>query len=398
MTPAGAPGVCDADNHYYEPLDACTRHLPAKFKTRGVQFIETKGRVTCLIGEKVSHFIPNPTFSPVAKPGCADEYYRGLTPMHKTIQEVMVLEPECRPSFRQRDARLAEMDAQGVDKALFFPTFGYGLEEALAADPEAAMATVTAFNEWLRDDWGYRYRNRIFAAPLLCLADPVRALAELETVLAAGACVVTMRPAPVACSDGRKSLGEARFDPIWARLSEAKVPVAFHIADSGYQRYAADWGDDPEFRPIARGNMTMGKLIYQERPIFDTIAALVTQGVFKRHPRLRIASIENGALWLPLLMKKLTKAYYQKTIDTFGEPPADTLRRSLWVSPYAEDDFPEVFDLLGTDNVLMGSDWPHAEGLERPLEYELLLDGCSEAQKAKVMRENFLAFAPMTVA
>lgn len=390
--------ICDADNHYYEPLDACTRHLPKKFSARGVQFISANGRTTCLIGEKISHFIPNPTFSPVATPGCADEYYRGLTPMHKTIQEVMQLEPECRPSFRDRDARIAVMDEHGIEKAFMFPTFGYGLEEALAADPEAAMATITAFNRWLSDDWGYRYKGRIFAAPILCLADPASALVELERVLDEGASIVTMRPAPVACADRRRSLGDPMFDPIWARLAEAGVPVAFHIADSGYQRYAADWGDDPEFRPIARGNMTMGKLIYQERPIFDTIAALVVHGVFKRHPSLRIASIENGALWLPLLLKKLTKAYYQKTIDTFGEPPLDTLRRSLWVSPYAEDDFQELIDLLGADRILMGSDWPHAEGLSEPKDYELLLACCDDRQKSLIMRENFLACAPLTTA
>lgn len=396
MSGYAVSNICDADNHYYEPLDACTRHLPKKFRTRGVQFVEDRGRTVCLMGEKVSHFIPNPSFAPVAKPGCADNYYRGLTPIHKTIQEVMVLERECRPSFRQRDARIAVMDEQGVEKAFMFPTFGYGLEEGLAADPGAAMATIEAFNRWLKDDWGYNYKGRVFGAPIICLADPEESLAELERVLREGACIVTMRPAPVACADGRKSLGDARFDPIWARLAEAKVPVAFHIADSGYQRYMADWGDDPEFRPIARGNMTMGKLIYQERPIADTIASLVVHGVLKRHPNLRIASVENGALWLPLLLKKLTKAYYQKTIDTFGEPPIDTLRRSLWVSPYAEDDFPELVETIGAENILMGSDWPHAEGLENPKDYVLLLDSCSQTQKQKIMRDNFLAFAPHT--
>ena len=132
--------------------------------------------------------------------------------------------------------------------------------------------------------------------------------------------------------------------------------------------------------------------------MFDTIAAMTVHGVFKRHPKLRIASIENGALWLPLLIKKLTKAYYQKTIDTFGEPPLDTLRRSLWVSPYAEDDFPELIELLGVEQILMGSDWPHAEGLAHPKDYVHLLNGLSEKDKSLIMRDNFLAFAPRTSA
>ena len=62
----------DVDNHYYEPLDALTRHLPKEFKRRGVQMLTDGKRTLAVMGEKVNHFIPNPTFDPIIEPGCLD--------------------------------------------------------------------------------------------------------------------------------------------------------------------------------------------------------------------------------------------------------------------------------------------------------------------------------------
>ena len=44
----------DADNHYYEPLDAFTRHLDPAFKRRGVRPLQDGKRVELLIGGKVN--------------------------------------------------------------------------------------------------------------------------------------------------------------------------------------------------------------------------------------------------------------------------------------------------------------------------------------------------------
>ncbi len=57
------------------------------------------------------------------------------------------------------------------------------MEEALAHDPAALVAAFGAFNRWLEDDWGYAYRERIFAAPMITLVDVDAAVAELARVL-----------------------------------------------------------------------------------------------------------------------------------------------------------------------------------------------------------------------
>lgn len=70
----------DVDNHYYEPLDSFTRHLPKEFKRRGVQMLKEGKRTFAVIGDRVNHFIPNPTFDPIIEPGCLDLLFRGRSP------------------------------------------------------------------------------------------------------------------------------------------------------------------------------------------------------------------------------------------------------------------------------------------------------------------------------
>ena len=107
----------DADNHYYEPLDAFTRHLDKAFRKRGVRPLQEGKRVELVIGGRVNRFIPNPTFNPIIVPGCLDLLFRGKIPEGVSPAELMKVEP-LRTEYRDRDARIAVMDAQGLEAAL----------------------------------------------------------------------------------------------------------------------------------------------------------------------------------------------------------------------------------------------------------------------------------------
>ena len=53
----------------------------------------------------------------------------------------------------------------------------------------------------------------------------------------------------------------------------------------------------------------------------------------------------------------------------FTEDPVESFRRNVWINPFWEDDVEEVVELMGADRVIFGSDWPHIEGMPRPLDY-----------------------------
>jgi predicted TIM-barrel fold metal-dependent hydrolase len=380
----------DADNHYYETIDAFTRHLDKKFIDRGVRAVQSGKHVELVMGGTVNRFIPNPTFDPIIVPGCMDALFRGRIPEGVDPRSLMQVEP-LRPEYQNRDRRLEMMDEQGLGGVLLFPTLGCGVEEALRNDTQATMASLSAFNRWLEEDWGFDYQHRIIAAPMLSLADPEGAVAEVDSLIERGVRIVHVRPAPVPGPNGTgRSLGDKLHDPAWARLAEASIPVVFHLGDSGYNRFAAAWGASATFEGFGNTDV-LSRILVSDRAIHDTVASLIVHGVFKRHPRLRVASIENGSDWMALMVKRLRKQRNQ-TPWIFAEDPLDTVRRHVWTTPYLEEDLEALADLIGVDHILFGSDWPHGEGVAHPLDFVKELGGFDEVAVRRIMHDNCLEF------
>lgn len=383
----------DADHHYYEPEDAFTRHLPAGFARRTMQWATIDGRERLLVAGRINRFIPNPHFDPVARPGSLDAYFRGRQAGDDIRAAFGELEP-IHPAYRDRERRVAMLDEQGIDTCFMFPTLGVGMEEALVDDVEAAHVAFHAFNEWLLDDWGFDRDGRILAAPYLTLLDPDRARDEVDWVIERGARVVVMRAGPVMDPTGARSPGDRVHDPIWARLAEAGVVVAYHSGESGYYRYLADWGEHlslEAFRNPPFPVVTVG-----DRPIYDTIAALICHGVLTRHPTLRVATIESGSDWVPSLRRKLAKSFAQVP-SSYGADPVEQLRTNVWVSPYYEDDLGAVRDAIGAERIIFGSDYPHAEGLAVPSSFVDDLAGFTDPEIRRIMRDNGRELAGLTV-
>lgn len=378
-------GMFDADHHYYEALDAFTRYVPKAMHKRCMQWAELDGKTRLLVGGQINRFIPNPTFDPIAKPGSLQAYFKGADKSGKDLKSLFgELEP-IRPEYRDRDARLAVMDAQGVEACWLFPTLGVGMEESLKHDPEAVVAAFRGFNQWLHDDWGYAYQERIFAAPYVSLVDIDEAIRELELVLDRGTRFICMRPAAVETPGGCISPFLEPFDPFWARVAEAGITVAFHGGDSGMARMVRPWEPNVEYRAFFASPLE--RVIQGNRAITDCMAAALCHKVFDRHPRLRFASIENGSSWVPGLVKKVDKAAKQ-TPGWFSERPSETFRRHVWVSPFWEDNAERAIATLGVERTLFGSDWPHTEGLDQPIDYVNELSSLVAADVRRVMRDN----------
>ena len=366
LDPAPALGYrpFDADNHYYEALDAFSRHLDPAHKARVFDWAVMGRRTYPVLGGKVFRGVKNATFDPVAFPGVLADYFRG-NPNNENPLELLSRHEPIRPEYRDRDARLATMDTHGLDKVWLFPTLGMIYEDALKHDPGAVMLLFSAFNRWLEEDWGFAYQDRIFAAPYFTLVDVGWACAELEWALERGARTIVTRPAAATTVDGPFSPGNARFDPFWARVNEAGVTVVVHAGDSGYTShgYATD-GFTTDFAGVPQPL----RMMQLERPIEDWLSALVCDNLFQRFPNLRVASVENGSKFLPGMFERL-QVLGRKMNGWFTEDPVETFRRHVWVNPFWEDKVDDVIDAVGVDRVIFGSDWPHIEALPYPLDY-----------------------------
>ena len=384
----------DADNHYYEATDAFIRHVDPKMHKRCMQWATVGGRERLLVAGRINRFIPNPTFDPVARPGCLDDYFRGKLPASDMREAFGELKP-ISAAYRDRDARIELLDSQGLQACFLFPTLGVGMEAALEHDPAALTAAFAGFNRWLADDWGFAYCDRLYAAGYLTLADPDWALDELDWLIANDVRVVNMRPSSVPDgSGGRRSLGHPAHDKVWQRLNDHGITVAMHSGDSGYGFLLEHWGVDSEFESF-RFNALKGLLTYS--PISDALASLLAEGVLSRHRNLRVATIETGSEWVWPFVKKLTKTYRQQR-HAFDEDPLEVFRRQVWISPYYEDDLTGLRELIGADHMLFGSDFPHAEGLADPVSFVHDLAGFSDDEIEQVMRSNGLSLTQRAVA
>ena len=378
----------DCDNHYYEALDAFTRHLDPALGPRVIQWAEINGRQYHVVGGKVSRAVVNPTFDPVAKPGVLADYFRG-NPNNDNPLELLKARDRIRPEYRDRDARIAQLDAHGLDKIWLFPTLGMVYESLLAHDPEAVTLLFTAFNRWLEEDWGFAYQDRIYAAPYLTLVDVDWACRELEWALDRGARTIVMRPAAPTTIGGPRSPAAEEFDPFWARVNEAGITTVVHAGDSGYSShgYARD-GFSSDFKGGGQADGSGPfRMLQMERPIEDFLAALVCGRLFHRFPNLRVASVENGSGYLRGLFNRL-EVVSHKMSYWFPENPVDTFRRHIWINPFWEDDVNEVVDLMGTDRVIFGSDWPHIEGMPEPLDYLKELTHLDPEEQRQILLDN----------
>jgi predicted TIM-barrel fold metal-dependent hydrolase len=389
MEELGHP-IWDADNHYYEALDAFTRHLDPADGPRCVQWATIDGKQYHVVGGKVSRAVANATFNPISKPGCLSEYFRG-NPSNVDVLALLKDSEPIRPAYLDPVARVQALDEQGLEGCFMYPTLGMLYEEQLKHDPGAVCATFTAFNRWLHDDWTFDYQGRILNAPYLALADVDWACRELEWVLDHGARMIVMRAAAPTTATGRHSPFDSQFDPFWARLNEAGIPLIVHAGDSGQSSngYAFD-GFAANFKGGGFGPSIKSFAI--EEAVHDYLLSMTLANMFKRFPNLRVASVENGAEFIPDLFRKL-RSQDKKIRGYFDDDPVAIFRRHVWVNPFWEDDLVSVVDWMGADRVIFGSDWPHIEALPEPLDYVIETKPLSDADRRLVLHDNAIELA-----
>jgi predicted TIM-barrel fold metal-dependent hydrolase len=280
--------VYDADGHFYEPEEAFLRHMPAKYKSE-FQYVQVNGRPKLAIGGQISEYIPNPTFEVVAAPGSHELWYRGQNTEGLSLRELSGAPLLAQPEFRNGEARLKLLDEQGIYAQLIYPTLASAIEGRMNYDHELMAAALHSLNEWSDEEWSFNRGDRLFAAPMVSLANVDLACQELDWALKNGARMVSLRPAPVPGYRGSRSPGNAEFDPFWARVNEAGIFVVLHVLDSGYDEIYRWWGGSGrEFLAFDRSDPLKMCIDTSGRTIADMLSTLISHGVFDRHPNIRV--------------------------------------------------------------------------------------------------------------
>ena len=385
----------DADNHYYETPDCFSRYMSSADADRAITAQRNEaGGWSVTVGNHPYRFM-DVKFDKTNPPGSMHELLRKKSVSPQVTWGDSYSADNMLAAFQQRDERLGLMEEQGIETAILLPTFGASVEQTMVGDVDQTYANLRSFNRWLDEEWGFARDSRIIAPPLLSLLDVDRSVTELDRVLSLGARLIHVRPGPTGCG---RSPADPCYDPFWARLNEARVPVAFHINDYRYPEVSLAWGEDPD-PPVREMSAFQWAFVHGDRPIMETFGALIYGNLFGRFPNLRALSIENGSDWvhylLALLDKKKGMGRYGPWVG--GRPtgrPSDTFRAHCYVSPFPEDDVEALIECIGASQVLFGSDFPHPEGLAHPVDFAALMVNRSDQEVRMVMRENARGLFP----
>jgi predicted TIM-barrel fold metal-dependent hydrolase len=265
------------------------------------------------------------------------------------------------PSYGNASARLAMLDQFGFDAAVLFPNYGLLWEKMLAEDRGAQRANAQAYNRFMAGVCA-EGDGRLFGVAHLQLHDPAWAVEEIRRVREQGVRLAMIAPAPV---DG-KPLSHADFDPVWAAFSDNEVAPVFHV--SGFEspiNPAWHVGESDD------GGLLLDSIFLWLAPAI-ALANLILNGTLERFPSLRIGVVELTASWVPSFLLHIdgaTDFFAQRhggPIHPLAERPSDYFLRQVRVAALPYEMPNRLVPKVGDHTFMVGSDWPHAEGVADP--------------------------------
>jgi predicted TIM-barrel fold metal-dependent hydrolase len=278
--------------------------------------------------------------------------------------------------------RLRDMDRDGIDAEVIFPN--KGLSMWATPDGAFAMAQCRVYNDWAWETFA-TYNDRMSPAAAIATADLAGSIAEVQRVARLGFRALTLPCKPVwgAHDVDHPNYNLPVFDPLWAAIQDASLPITFHVST----------GRDPR---AARGNggAVINYVSHSLSPTIEPVANLCASGVLSRFPRLRFATIEAGIGWVAWLLDAMDEAYRKHHFwvrPKLAKLPSEYFHEHGFAS-FQEDPaglaLAEPMNLA--DNFMWGNDYPHHEGTwpHSAEAIERTMGGLSDAARAKVLGLN----------
>jgi uncharacterized protein len=255
---------------------------------------------------------------------------------------------DAQPGGFDPHARIVDMDLEGVDAAVLFPTLG--LFSSLIPGPEAAVAICRVLNDHAAE-YCRPYPDRLYPVAILPLKDIAASVAELQRCANLGFKAVCLRPNPD--PETGIQVRDPSFEPLWSAAEEAEIAVAFHegvnplIPFAGLDRCRSmfDW-----------------HIVSHPFEQMLAMLQLVSAGVMERHPELRFGFMESNCGWLPYWLERMDSNWRNLSwqVPEVKRPPSEYFARQCAITCEAdEESVPAVASLVGGDRIMWASDYPH---------------------------------------
>ncbi len=356
--------VIDGDGHVTEPIEAWARFLDGPYRDIAPRLVtDNRGIERTLID---GWFWTAPPGPGAGHPGGyvgaprADKYKGGSDP----------------------DARLKDMDAEGIDIAILFATVTMGPSSGIlpSADVGLEAALCRAYNSWVAE---YATANSARLKPVAVLPtrDIPEAVRELTRCVERLGFVGAELPSN---SQGRLYPGDPHFYPVFEKAQRLNIPIFIHPHAGGQINYVGR----ERFMNFFHGHMVAFPF---EQMI--AVMSVITEGVFDRFPKLVIGILESGVGWVPFWFERLDEHYEKlpSLVPRLKRLPSDWARSPNLIFSCDPDEttLPSVLEWLGSDHVMYASDYPHWDA-KTPDSVKIVAtrDDLTEDQKRRVLSHN----------
>ncbi len=358
------PKIISVDDHVIEPATVWSDRLPSKYRDVGPRIERRPVKEMTFIGGKFTAVPGDP-----GDPGDPVDWWfyedlrRPLTRLDTAVgfaREEVILKGITYDDMRQGSyllpERLEDMDTNGIEASLCFPTFPRfcGQTFTEAADKELALLCVQAYNDWMVEDWCGRSGGRLIPLTLVPLWDPAEAAREVRRNAARGVHAVCFSEIP--SNLGLPSIHDADgyWLPFFDACNETQTTINMHIGSGSKM---------PSTSPDAPA--AVGSTLTFANCCFSMVDWLMS-GLFAKFPDLTIAYSEGQIGWIPYILERADTVWQENRgwggiADKVLEPPSELFKKHVYGCFFDDPHGLNSLDAIGVDNVTYESDYPHSD-------------------------------------
>jgi len=341
--------IVSVDDHLVEHPRVWQDRIPERYKEAAPRIVEADGK-------HVWHYDGNvfPTIGLNAVAG-KDPKEWGMDPVR---YEDMI------PGCYDPVARVKDMDLDGVQAALCFPSFpGFaGGTFFRAKDKDLALLCVQAWNDFYIDEWCATAPDRFVPMAILPVWDIDLAVKEAERTAAKGARTFSFPDSPVPL--GLPSFHTRHWDPLWQVASDAEVPISLHFGSGSFVPGFSFSGKAPGPGMAAENVPFVVPIVLFGCNLMWSTVDLLFSGALQRFPKLQISLAEGGIGWLPYILERSDFAWdrhrWYQDIDKEARP-SDLFRKHFW-GCFIDDEHGVINrHTIGVDRLTLEIDYPHSD-------------------------------------
>ena len=246
--------------------------------------------------------------------------------------------------------RIKDQDLDGVQAEVIYGVLGASMR---LNDNEAATELLRIYNEWLAD-FCAAAPDRFAGLASIPSHDVDAAVAEIQNVAQRG----VLKGIEVANTHDMAPLFDPSWKPVWEVANEAQLPIHYHTIgpknDYNFDNMAALQRRQAFAVHITSFQLAMSKIIME----------IIYGGVLEAYPKIKVVIGESGIGWIPYILDHMDLEWEDQFKDlTLKMKPSDYWRRQCFATYQSDPIGLRLLDILGEDNVIWGSDFPHPDGV-----------------------------------